>query len=170
MLSSCFFNIYAEYIMWNTGLDEAQAAIKIARRNITNLRYAENTTFMAENEEELRASWWRWKSEKTGLKLKIQKAEIIASITSWQIDGEKVETVTDFIFLGFKITVDSGCSHRIKRHLLLWKKAMTNLDSVLKRRDITLPTKVQIVKAVIFPVVMYLMWEGTLGSSPCGCC
>ena len=132
--------LYAEYIMQNTGLDEAQAGIKIARRNINNLRYADDTTIMAESKEEIKNLLMRVKeeSEKAGLKLNIQKTKIMASgpITSWQTDGEKVETVTDFIFLGFKITVDSGCSHKIKRHLLLWKKAMTNLDSVFKSRDI----------------------------------
>ena len=132
--------LYAEYIMQNTGLDEAQAGIKIARRNINNLRYADDTTIMAESKEEIKNLLMRVKeeSEKAGLKLNIQKTKIMASgpITSWQTDGEKVETVTDFIFLGFKITVDSGCSHKIQRHLLLWKKAMTNLDSVFKSRDI----------------------------------
>ena len=132
--------LYAEYIMQNTGLDEAQAGIKIARRNINNLRYADDTTIMAESKEEIKNLLMRVKeeSEKAGLKLNIQKTKIRASgpITSWQTDGEKVETGTDFIFLGFKITVDSGCSHKIKRHLLLWKKAMTNLDSVFKSRDI----------------------------------
>ena len=126
--------------MQNTGLDEAQAGIKTARRNINNLRYADDITLMAESKEDLKSLLMKVKeeSEKAGLKLNIQKTKIMASspITSWQIDGEKVETVTDLIFLGFKITVDSGCSHKIKRNLLLWKKAMTHLDSVFKSRDI----------------------------------
>ena len=145
--------------MRNVGLDEAQAGIKIARRNINNLRYAGNTTLMAESKEELKSLLMKVKeeSEKVGLKLNIQKTKIMASgpITSWQIDGETVKTVTDFIFLGSKITVDGDCSHEIKGCLLLGRKAMTNLDSVLKSRDITLPTKVHIVKAMVFPVVMY---------------
>ena len=158
ILSSCLFNLHAEYIMRNAGLDEAQAGIKIARRNINNLRYAFDTTLMAESEE-LKSLLMKLKeeSEKVGLKLNIQKTKIMAScpITSWQIDGETVETVTDFIFLGFIITTDGDFSHEIKRHLLLGRKAMTNLDSILKCRHITLPTKVRLVKAMIFPVVMY---------------
>ena len=142
--------------MRNTGLDEAQAAIKIAGRNINNLRYADDTTLMAESEEELKTLLIKVKeeSEKADLKLSIQKTKIMASspITSQQIDGE---TVTDFIFFGSKITADGDCSHEIKRHLLLGSKAMTNLDSMLKSRDITLPTKVHILKAMVFPVVMY---------------
>ena len=144
--------------MRNAGLDEAQAGIKIAGRNINNLRYADDTTLMAESEEELRSLLMKMKeSEKVGLKLNIQKTKIMASgpFTSWQIDGETVETVTDFIFLGSKITADGDCSHEIKRHLLLGRKVMTNLDSILKSRDITLPTKVHLVKAMVFPVVMY---------------
>ena len=145
--------------MLNAGLDEAHAGIKIARRNINNLRYAEDTTLMAESEEELKSLLIKVKeeSEKVGFKLNIQKTKIMASgpITSWQVDGETMEIVTDFIFLGSKITADSDCCHEIKRHLLLGKKTMTNLDSVLKSRDITLPTKVCIVKAMVFPVVMY---------------
>ena len=140
-------------------MDEAQAGIKIARRNINNLRYADDTTLMAESKEELKSLLMKVKekSEKVGLKLNIQKTKIMASslITSWQIDGETVETVSDFIFLGSKITADGDCSHEIKRHLLLGRKAMTNLGSILKNRDITLPTKVHLVKAMVFPVVMY---------------
>ena len=144
--------------MHNVRLDEAQAGIKIAGRNTNNLRYTDDTTQMAESKEELKNLLIKVKekSEKAGLKLNIQKTKIMASgpITVWQIEGEKVETVTDFIFLGFKITVDGDCSHEIKRHLLLGRKTMTNLDSVLKSRNITLPTKVHIVKAMVFPVVM----------------
>ena len=158
ILSSCLFNFYAEYIAQNAGLDESQARIKIDRRDINNLRYADVTTLMAESEEELKSLLMRVKeeSEKPGLKLNIQKMKIIAPspITSWQIEGENVEAVTDFIFLGSRITVDSDCSYEIKRHLLLGKKAMTNKDSVLKSRDITLLTKVHIVRAMVFPVFM----------------
>ena len=140
--------------MRNARLDEAQAGIKIARRNINNLKYAGDTTLMAESEEELKSLLVKVKedSEKAGLKLNIQKMKIMASgpITSWQIDGETMETVTDFIFLGSKITVDGDCNHEIKRHLLLGRKAMTNLDSILKSSGITLPTKVCLVKAMIF--------------------
>ena len=141
--------------MRNAGLEEAQAGIKIARRNINNLRYADDTTLMEEFKEELKNLLEvKEESEKVGLKLNIQKTKIMASgpITSWQIDGE---TVTDFIFLGSKITADGDCSHEIKRHLLLGRKVMTNLDSILKSRDISLPTKVCLVKAMVFPVVMY---------------
>ena len=145
--------------MRNAGLDESQAGIKIAGRNINNLRYADDTILMAESEEELKSLLMRVKeeSEKAGLKLNIKKTKIMASgpITSWQIKGEKVEAVTDFIFLGSKITADGDCSHEIKRRLLLGRKAMTNLDRILKSRDITLPTKVRLVKAMVFPVVMY---------------
>ena len=145
--------------MRNTGLDEAQAGIKISGRNINNLRYADDTTLMAESEEELKSLLMKVKeeSEKVCLKLNIQKTKIIASrpIISWQIDGETVETVADFIFLGSKITADSDCSHEIKRCLLLGRKVLTNLESILKSRDITLPTKVCLVKAMVFPVVMY---------------
>ena len=145
--------------MRNAGLEEAQAGIQIVGRNINNLRYEDNTTLMAENEEELKSLLMKVKeeSEKVGLKLNIQKTKIMASspITSWQIDGETVETVTDFIFLGSKITADGDYSHEIKRRLLPGRKAMTNLDSILKSRDITLLTKVHLVKAMVFPVVMY---------------
>ena len=145
--------------MRNTGLEEAQAGIKIAGRNINHLRYADDTTLMAECEEELKSLLMKVKeeSEKVGLKLNIQKTKIMASgsITSWQIDEETVETMADFIFGGSKITADGGCSREIKRHLLLGRKVMTNLDSILKRRHITLPTKVCLVKAMVFPVVMY---------------
>ena len=145
--------------MRNSGLDEAQAGIKIAGRNINNLRYADDTTLMAESEEELKSLLMKVKEkgEKAGLELNIQKTKIMASspITSWQIDGETMETVTDFILGGSKITADGDCSHEIKRHLLLGRKAMINLDSILKSRDITLPTKVRIVNAVVYPVVMY---------------
>ena len=145
--------------MRNAGLDEAQAGIKIAGRNINNLRYADNTTLMEESEEQLKNFLVKVKEEieKAGLKLNIQKMKIMASspITSWQIDGETMETVTEFIFGGSKITADGDCSHEIKRHLLLGRKVMTNLDSILKSRDITLPTKVHLVKAMVFPVVMY---------------
>ena len=158
ILSPCLFNFYAEYIMRNAGLEETQAGIKIARRNTNNLRYADDTTLMAESEEELKSLLMKVKeSEKVGLKLNIQKTKIMASgpITSWEIDGETVETVSDFIFLGSKIAADGDCSHEIKRCLLLGRKVMTNLDSILKSRDITLPTKVHLVKAMVFPVVMY---------------
>ena len=140
-------------------LNETQAGIKIAWRNINNLRYVDDTTLMAESEEELKSLLMKVKAEsdKVGLKLNIQKTKIMASspIISWQIDGETVETVSDFIFLGSKITADGDCSHEIKSHLLLGRKVMTNLDSILKSRDITLPTKVCLVKAMVFPVVMY---------------
>ena len=159
ILSPCLFNFYAEYIMRNAGLEETQAGIKIARRNINNLRHADDTTLMAERKEELMSLLMKVKvgSENVGLKLNIQKKKIMASspITSWEINGETVETVSDFIFLGSKITADGDCSHEIKRHLLLGRKVMTNLDSIFKRRDITLPTKVPVVKAMVFPVVMY---------------
>ena len=144
--------------MWNARLDEGQAGIKIAGTNINNLRYADDTTFMAESEEELKGLLMKVKeeSEKVGLKLNIQKTKIMASgpITSWQIYGETMETVRDFIFLGSKITADGVYSHKIKRHLLLGRKAMTNLDNILKSRDSTLPTKVCLVKAMVFQVVM----------------
>ena len=145
--------------MRNAGLEEAQAGIKMAGKNINNLRYADDTTLMAESEEELKRLLMKVKeeSEQVGLKLNIQKTKIMASgpITSWQIDGETVETVTDFIFSGSQITADGDCSHEIKRCLLLGRKAMTNLDNILKSRDITLPTKVCLVKAMVFPMVMY---------------
>uniref|UniRef100_A0A4W2CYA3 Reverse transcriptase domain-containing protein n=1 Tax=Bos indicus x Bos taurus TaxID=30522 RepID=A0A4W2CYA3_BOBOX len=158
--SPCFFNLYAEYIMRNAGLDEAQAGIKIARRNINNLRYADDTTLMAESEEELKSLLMKVKveSEKVGLKLNIQKTKIMASgpITSWETDGE---TVSDFIFLGSKISADGARSHEIKRGLLLGRKVLTNLDSILKSRDITWPTKVRLVKAMVFQVMYgYESW------------
>ena len=159
ILTPCLFNSYAEYIIRNAGLEEAQAGIKIAGRNINNLRYADTTTVMAESEEELKSLLMKVKeeSENVGLKFNIQKTMIMASgpITSWEIDRKTVETVADFIFLGSKITTDCDCSHEIKRHLLLGRKVMTNLESILKSRDITLPTKVRLVKAMVFPVVMY---------------
>ena len=161
ILSLCLFNLYAEYIMQNAGLDEVQTGIKIARRNINNLRDADDTTLMAEIEEELKSLLVKVKeeSEKAGLKLNIQKTKIVASgpITSWQMNGQTMERVTDFIFLGSKITADGDCIHEIKRRLLLGRKAMTNLDSILKSRDITLPTKICLVKAMVFPVVVYGM-------------
>ena len=157
MLSLYLFNIHAEYLMQNSRLDETQGGTKVARRNINNLRYTDDT-LMAENEEELKSLLMKVKeeSEKVGLKLNNQKTNIMASgpNTPRQIDGETVETVTDFIFLGSKITVDGDCSHEIRRSLLLGRKAMTNLDSILKSRDITLSTKVCLVKAMVFPVVM----------------
>ena len=145
--------------MWNARLGEAQAGVKIAGRNTSNLRYADDTNLMAESEEELKSLLMKVKEEreKIGLKLNIQKTKIMTSgpITSWQIDGETIETVRDFIFLGSKITADIDCSHEIKRYLLLGRKSMTNPDSMLKSRDITLPAKVCLVKALVFPVVMY---------------
>ena len=145
--------------MRNAGLEETQAGIKIAVRNINNLRYADDTTLMAGSEEELKSLLMKVKveSEKVGLKLNIQKTKIMSSspITSWQIDGQTVETVADFILLGSKITADCDCSHEIKRRLLLGRNVMTNLDSIFKSRDITLPTKICLVKAMVFPVVMY---------------
>ena len=145
--------------MRNAGLEEAQAGIKIAGRNINNLRYADDTTLMAESEEELKSLLMKVKveSEKVGLKLNIQKTKIMTSgpITSWEIDGETMETVSDFIFWGSKITAVGDCSHEIKRHLLLGRKVMTNLESIFESRDITLPTKVRLVKAMVFPVVIY---------------
>ena len=157
-MEPCLFNLYAEYIMQNAGLEEAQGRIKIARRNISNLRYADDTTLTAESEE-LKSLWMKVKeeTEEVGWKLNIQKTKVMASgpITSWQIDGETVETVADFIFCGSKITADGDCSHEIKRHLLFGSKVMTNLDSILKNRDITLPTKVHLVKAMVFPIVVY---------------
>ena len=157
--------------MQNAGLDEAQARIMTAGRNINNLRYADYTTLMAESNEELKSLLIKVKkeSEKVGLKLNIQKTKIMASgpITSWQIDGETMETVTDFIFLGSKITADGDCSHEIKRHLLLGRKVMTNLDSILKSRDITLPTKVPLVKAMVFPVIMCGCESWTIKKTEC---
>ena len=157
--------------MRNNGLEEAQAGIKIVGRNINNLRYADDTTLMAESEEELKRLLMKVKedSENVGLKLSIQKTKIMASvpITSWQIDGETVETVTDFTFLGSKITADGDCSHEIKRYLLLGRKVMTNLDSLLKNRDITLPTNVHLVKAIVFLVVMYGCESWTIKKAEC---
>ena len=154
ILSPCLFNLYAEYIMRNTGLEEAHAGIKSARKNINNFRYADDTTLMAESEEELKSLLTKVKeeSEKVGLKLNIQKTKIMACSpnTSWQIDGETMETVADFILRGSKITADGDCSHEIKRCLLLGIKAMTNLDSILKIRDVTLPTNVCLVKTGFF--------------------
>ena len=157
IVSPCLLNFYAEYIMRNAGLEEAQVGIKIARRNINILRYADDTTLMAESEEELKSFLMKEESEKVGLKLNMQKMKIMASgpITSWEIDGETVETVLDFILGGSKIIADGDCSHEIKRCLLLGRKVMTNLDSIFKSRDISLPTKVRLVKAMVFPVVMY---------------
>ena len=158
ILSPCLFNFYAEYIMWNARLDESQAGSKVIRRN-NNLRYADDSTRTAKSEEELKSLLMtvKEKREKAGLKFSIQKTKIMASgpITSWNIDGETMETVTDFLFLDSKITADGDCSHEIKKMLAPWKKSLINLDSVLKSRDITLPTKVCIVKAMIFPLVMY---------------
>ena len=171
ILPSCLFNLYAEYITKNARLDEAQAGIKIARRNINNLRYAEDTTLMAESEEEVNSLLMKVKeeSEKAGLKLDIQKTKIMASgpITSWEVDGETMETVTNFIFLVSKITADGDCSHEIKRCSILGMKAMTNLDSILNRRDITLLTKVRLIKAMVFPVVMYACASWTIKKAEC---
>ena len=157
--------------MRNAGLEEAQAGIKIAGRNINNLRYADDTTLMAEGEEELKSLWMKVEeeSEKAGLKLNIQKMKIMASspITSWKINGETMKTVTDFIFLGSKITADGDCSHDIKRCLLLGRNAMTNLDSVLKSRDVTLPTKVHLVKATVSPAVMHGCESWTIKKAEC---
>ena len=157
--------------MRNAGLEEVQAGIKIAGRNINNLRYADDTTLMAESEEELKSLLMKVKeeSEKVGLNLSIQKTKIMASspITSWQIDGETVETVADFVLGGSKITEDGDCSHEIKRRLLLGRKVMTKLDSILKNRDITLPTKVYLLKAMVFPVVMYGCESWTIKKAEC---
>ena len=159
ILPRCLFKLYAGFIMRNAGLEKAQAGIMIAGRNINNLRYADDTTLMAESEKELKSLLMKVKeeSQKVGLKPNIQETKVMASgpISSWEIDGETVETVRDFIFGGSKITEDGDCSHEIKRHLLLGRKVMTNLDSILKSRDITLPTKVHLVKAMVFPVVIY---------------
>ena len=171
ILSPCLFNFNAEYIMRNAGLDEAQAGIKIAGRNINNLRYADNTTLMTEREEELKSLLMKVKEEcaKAGLKLNIQKTRIMASspITSWQIDEETMETVTDFIMGGSKITSDGDCSHEIKRLLLLGRKVMTKLDIILKSRDMTLPTKVCLVKTMVFPLVMYGCESWTIKKAEC---
>ena len=169
-MSPRLFNLYAEYIIRNAGLNEEQAGIKIAGRNINNLRYADDTILMTENKEELKSLLMKVKEEreKAGLKLNIQKTKIMASgpITSWQIDGETMETVTDF-FLVSKITSYGDCSHEFKRHLLLERKTMTNLDSILKSRDITLPTKIHIVKYMVFPVVMYGCESWTIKKAKC---
>ena len=161
ILSPCLFNLYAEYLMQNAGLDEAQAGIKMSRRNINNLTYADDMTLMAESEEELKNLLMKVEeeSEKAGLKLNIQKMKTMASgpITSWQIDWETMETVKDFIFRGSKVTADGVCSYEIKRCLLLGRKAMTNLNSILKSRAITLLAEVRLVKAMVFPV-MYVMY------------
>ena len=171
ILSPCLFNLHAEYIMRNTGLEGAQAGIKIAGRNINNLRYADDITLMAESEDELKSLWMKVKeeSEKLGLKLNIQKTKIMASspVTSWGIDGETVEKMSDFILGGSKITADGDCSHEIKRRLLLGRKVMTNLESIFKSRDITLPTKVCLVKAMVFSVVMAGCESWTIKRAEC---
>ena len=170
ILSPCLFNLYAEYIKRNAGLDKAQTEINIAGRNINNLRYADDTTLRAESKElESLLMKVKEKSEKICLRLNIQKTKIMASspVTSWQIDGETVETVTDFILGGSKITADGYCSHEIKRHLLLGRKVMTNRDSILKSRDITLPTKIHLVKAMVFPMVMYGCESWTIKKAEC---
>ena len=171
ILSLCLFNFYAEHIMRNTGQDEAQVGIKIAGRNINNLRYADDTTLMAESEEELKSLLMKVKeeSEEVDLKLNIQKTKILASspITSWQIGGETMETVRGFIFLGSKITVDFDCTHEIIRRLLLGRKVMTNLDNILKSRDVTLPAKVHVVKVMVFPVVMCRCENWTVKKAEC---
>ena len=158
-MSPCSFNLYAEYIIRNAGLEEAQAGIKTVGRNISNLRHADDSTLMAESEEELKSLLMKVKeeSEKVGLTLSIQKTKIMAPgpNISWQIDGETVKTVPDFIFWGSKITADGDCSHENKRRLLLGRKVMTNLDSIIKSRDITLSTEFHLVKAMVFPVVTY---------------
>ena len=171
ILSPCLFNLSAEYIMQHVGLDEAQAEIKISRRNINDFRYADDTTLMAESKEELKSLWMKVKevSEKVGLKLNTQKTKIMVSgpITSWQIDGGTMETVTDFMFWGSKITAGGDCSHETKRCLLLRRKAMTNLDNILKSKHITLPTKVHLVKAMALPVVMYGCESWTIKKAEC---
>ena len=171
ILSSCLFNLHAEYIMRNAGLDEEQAGIKIADRNINNLRYADDTTLMAESEEDLKSLLMKIKeeNEKVGVKLNIQKTKIMASgpTTSWEIDEETMETVRDLICRGSKITADGDCRHEIKRCLLLGRKAMTNLHSILKSRDITFLTKVYLVKAMVFPVVMYGCENWTVKKAEC---
>ena len=157
--------------MRNARMEEAQAGVKIAGRNINNLSYADDTTLMAESEEKLKSLLMKVKaeSEKVGLKLSIQRTKIMASgpITSWEIDGETVETVSDFMFLGCKITADSDCSHEIKRHLLFGRKFMTKLDSIFKSRDSTLPTKIRLVKIMVFPVVMYGYESWTVKKAEC---
>ena len=167
----CLFNLYAEYIKQNAKLDEAQAGIKISSRNVSNLRYTDDTIFIAESKEEIKRLLMQVKEEieKVGLKFNIQKTKIMASshITLWQTDRETMETVRDFIFLGSKISADGDCSHEIKRCLLLGRKATTNLDSILKSRDITLPTKVCLVKAMVFPVVIYGCESWTIKKAEC---
>ena len=164
ILSPCLFNLYAEYSIQNAELNEAQAGIKTASRNIDNFRYQDDTILMAESEEDLKSPLMKVKeeSENTGLKFNILKTKLMASspITSWQIDGETMEPVTGFIFLGSKITVDGECSHEIERPLLLGRKAMANLDSIVRSRDIKLPTMVHLVKAMVFPVVVYIDVRG----------
>ena len=175
ILSPCLFNLYAEYIMWNTGLDEAKARIKIVGRNINNLRYADDTTLMAESEKELKSLLMKVKeeSENVGLKLSIQKTQIMASgpITSWKLNANRWGNSGNidrlYFWGGSKITVDGDCSHEIKRYLLLGRKVMTNLDSILKSRDITLPTKVHPVKAMVFPIVMYGYKSWTIMKAEC---
>ena len=169
ILSLCLFNLHADYIMRSAGLEEAQAGIKMAWRNINNLRYADDTTLMAEREEELKSLLMKDESEKVGLKLNILKTKTMASdpITSWKIDGETVETATDFILGGSKIIVDGDCNHEIKRDLLLGRKVVANLDNILKSRDITLPTKVHLVKSMVFPVVMYGYESWTVKKAEC---
>ena len=171
ILSPCLFNFYAEHIIRNANLDESQVRIKIARRNISNLRYADDTMLMTESEEELKSLLMKVKeqSEKVGLKLNIQNTEIMACspITSWQIVGETMKTVIDFIFLGSKITADGDYSQEIERHLFLGRKVMTNLDNILKSRDIILPTNVPIVKVTVFPGVMYGSESWTIKKSEC---
>ena len=163
MLSPCLFNLYAQYILQNVRMNESQEGIKMARRNITNLRYADDNTLMAESKEELKSLLMKMKeeSERADLKLNIQKTKIMAFSPTilQQIDREKMETVTDFIFLGSKIIADGDCSHEIKRHVLPGRKAMINLDNILKSRDITLPTKVHIVKAMVFSSSHVQMWD-----------
>ena len=169
--SPCLFNFYAEYIMRNASMDEAQAGINIAKRNINNLRCVDDTTLMAENQEELKSLLMKVKkeSEKADLKFNMQKTKIMAfgPTTTWQTDGKTVETKTDFIFLGSKITAGGDCSQEIKRPLLLGRKAMTSLDSILKSRDITLPAKVHLVKAMVFPVNMYGCESWTVNKAKC---
>ena len=171
ILSPCLFNLHAEYIMRNAGLYEEQVGIKIAGKNINNLKYADDTTLMAESEEELQSLLMKVneESENAGLKLNIQKIKVLASgpITSWQINGESMETVADFIFLGSKITADCHCSHEIKRCLLLGRKIMTTLDSILKSKDITWSTKVRLFKAMVFPIVMYGCKSWTIKNAEC---
>ena len=171
VLSHCLFNLNADYIMWNAGLDETQGGTKIAKRNISNIIYSDDTIFMAETKEELKSLLMKVKeeSEKAGLKLNFQKMKIVTSgpISSWQTDRETVATVRDFIFLGSKITPDGDCNHEIKKHLLLGRKAMTNLASILKSRDITLLTKVYLVKVMVFPIVLYGCESWTIKKAEC---